>query len=136
MENQNFDDMRINIKDRDFINDRKIKEVQQYFIDRIIDGNYEVIAFADGDCSKVVIKVINKYIFVLWIGDYAKYVSTMGYGFIKMTDYYSFMQLEFEDHEKKELHDRFINLWEKTYLEDRKQKLREQLDNLNKNYKI
>ena len=62
----------------------KIEEVQQYFKNKLLSGDFEITEISENLCK---IKVDSEYIFTIWIGNLIKYSTTVkpwNYGYNDM----------------------------------------------------
>jgi hypothetical protein len=62
--------------------ENKIKEVQQYFLDKIVAGDYEVKSSLHP--NYVEIQIDGQYNYTIWIGSGVKFVSIWNTGFIAL----------------------------------------------------
>lgn len=69
----------------------KIKEVQEYFVNKIVKGEYEIENFSH-PVAKILIE--KKYHFSLWVANGAKYFETYA-------AYFNFMPIEFTNEQKE-----------------------------------
>lgn len=76
----------------------KIKEVQDYFKKKLIDGDYEEVS----RCSyKLWLKIDEQYLFILWIANGVEFLHVT-YGFDEgASEVLSFMNIEFSEYDKK-----------------------------------
>jgi len=75
----------------------KIKEVQDYFKGKILNGEFETVEQSQHQFK---VKIDKEYYFVIWIGNSYKYPDT-----VKISDVsHSFMNISFTDEESIKLH--------------------------------
>ena len=71
----------------------KIKEIESYFISKLVEGNYTVVQFK----APFVMVDIDGYKFTLWTSNGVQFTSTY-------KGCYNFMDLDFSDEQKKSIY--------------------------------
>jgi len=105
--------------------EKQIKKVNDYFVKKLIDGDYEVY---DSDSTTVKIQIDFQYNFELWIANGPESFECYSSSFFSGMS--SFMHLSFSDKEKKELHRKFNIYNSKSQRERRVKELTKELNNL------
>lgn len=91
----------------------QIKEVQDYFINKIVAGDYEVLEVSSKEIGKILID--NEFEFSIWIGTSSKYLEIFRF-------YFNFMQLpDFTTEQQEILFERFSKL----IFDEKQQKIKE-----------
>jgi len=78
---------------------QKIKELNDYFVAKIVAKDYEVVKF---ETFAVKIKIDDEYIFRMWLSNGVGNLSFYETGFLE-----TFMKLSFTDAEKQIIYDNF-----------------------------
>lgn len=138
----NYDEMKVKFDDK--LIDQKIKEIHDYFVNKIMDGDYELITFS-GEHT-IAVRINKKYYFIFFLTDIARQFQVVSSLYIKKnevlvddikedTPIYTLINLNFTIEQKQELHERFWKYFEEHILESQIKDLRQKIDNLQKNYK-
>ena len=92
----------------------KIQEVQEYFKNKIINGQFEL---TKTDQFTATILIDEKYIFNIWIPNGGNHIRIYSSDY----EYISFMDIKFSKEEKELVWDHFKGISEKIKLEEKKQ---------------
>ena len=97
----------------------QIKEVQDYFINKIVAGDYEVLEVNSKHVAEILID--KDYFFSIWIGTSSQYLEIFRF-------YFNFMQLpDFTTEQQEILFERFSKL----IFDKKQQKIKELEEQLN-----